>query len=176
MADTTMKGALKDDFKDCAGRENDPYSIKIRDVNDPSNVLGVLCFNSKEALCTHLRENHPPYNNGYYDLSQKDLSGGNLEGAHLVYADLSYTSLNKANLKNADMLGATLVQTNLRLADMEGAETGAAVTDGADFSGSNFSQEQFSVVLGWPSRMANGALPKGHPDEGKQKKKTFGLF
>lgn len=177
MARQTMPDA-KNDFKKCAGRENDPYSIKIRDVNDPGNVLAVLCFNSKEELCKHLRENHPPHSNGYYDLSKMNLSEGNLEGAHLVYADLSHTTLDRANLKNADMLGATLIHTSLRLADLSGAELAASETTGADFTGSNFSKDQYSAVLGWPSRMADGHLPAGHPDEKKekQKKKGFSLF
>lgn len=177
MADKTMDTPLKTDFNDCTDREKNPYNIEIRDINDTHRVITTLCFDSMEDMCAHLRENSPPYNYGYYDLSAKNLTGANLEGAHLDGADFTHSSLDKANLKNADMLGATLLQTSLRHADLEGAELGASETTGADFTGSNFSEEQYSAVLGWPRHMANGQLPKGHPDEKKQKKKkAFGLF
>lgn len=179
MANKTMDGAaLKKDFTDCAGREDNPYNIKIRDVNDPHRVITTLCFDSMEDMCAHLRENPPPHNHGYYDLSAKNLTGANLEGAHLVYTDFSNSTLDKANLKNADMLGATLLHTSLRMADLEGAELAASEATGADFGSSNLSDDQFSAMLGWPRKLADGSLPPGHPDEKKQekKKKTFGMF
>jgi len=164
------KKTVKQDFdKEAATSDND-FTVDIRAIHDPANVLQTLCFKTREEFCDFARnENIRP--DGYYDLCGKDLSGMNLSGAHFIIADLTFANLTDAKLVDADLLGANLTSAMLRRADLTGAETATAQVHGDDLAHTGMTEDQLYVTFGTPAYLPSGASTR--PEKKKKKDGPF---